>query len=65
MITLHPEILKKDGKSEFAVIPYDEFVALQEFLSDVDDVLELRAAKEAEADQPTVSLEKVKLEFGQ
>ena len=64
MITLHPNILSKDGKNEFAVIAYEEFVALQEFLSDVEDVLELRTAKAAEANEPTVSLTAMKLEFG-
>lgn len=63
MITLHPEILKKDGKNEFALIPYDEYVALEEFLADVDDLLELRAAKEAERDQPAIPLSSVKAEF--
>jgi hypothetical protein len=31
-MTLHPEILKKKGKKQFAVLPYEEFVALQEWL---------------------------------
>lgn len=35
MITLHPEILKKNGKKQFAVLPYEEFVALQEWLTDM------------------------------
>ena len=34
MITLHPEILSKDGKKEFAVLPYEQFLALQELLAD-------------------------------
>jgi hypothetical protein len=34
MIELHPEILRKDGQSEFVVFPYDEFVKLQELLED-------------------------------
>ena len=53
---LHPEILTKNGRKEFAVLPYEEFVALQEWLADVEDLLDLRDAKEAEGDAPTVSL---------
>ena len=30
MIMLHPEFLKKEGRKEFVVLPYEEFVALQE-----------------------------------
>jgi hypothetical protein len=63
-ITLHPEILSKSGKKEFVVLPYEEFLALQELLDDVEDLLELRAAKhEGEAD-PTPSLADAKKEFG-
>jgi hypothetical protein len=56
---LHPEILSKDGRKEFAVLPYEEFIALQEWLDDVDDLLDLRAAKESEGDAPTISLKEV------
>ncbi|HZG53433.1 MAG TPA: hypothetical protein VEZ40_14980 [Pyrinomonadaceae bacterium] len=63
-ITLHPEILSKNGKKEFVVLPYEEFLALQELLDDVEDLLELRAAKrEAEGGQ-TVSLADAKKELG-
>ena len=56
---LHPEILSKNGRKEFAVLPYEEFVALQEWLADVEDLLDLRAAKESEHDAPTVPLAEV------
>jgi hypothetical protein len=56
---LHPEILTKNGRKEFAVLPYEEFVALEEWLADVEDLLDLRAAKEAEQNAPTVSLAEV------
>ena len=45
MIELHPEVLEKNGKKEFVMLPYVEFVALQEILADAEDVLDLRAAK--------------------
>lgn len=53
---LHPEILTKNGRKEFAVLPYEEFVALQEWLADIEDLLDLRAAKDAERNASTVSL---------
>jgi hypothetical protein len=56
---LHPEILTKNGRKEFAVLPYEEFLALQEWLSDVEDLLDLRVAKEAEHDAPSVSLAEI------
>lgn len=63
MLELHPEILQKNGKKEFVVLPYEEFVALQELLADAEDVLALRAAKQAEQDAPTLSLEAAKNEL--
>lgn len=49
MLTLHPNILEKDGKKEFAILPYEEFLRLQEELEDFEDIKELRAAKAVEA----------------
>lgn len=60
MIELYPEALEKDGKKEFVVLPYEEFVLLQETLADAEDALDLRAAKQEEQDAPTVSLAEVK-----
>ena len=45
MLTLHLDILVKNGKKQFAVLPYEEFAALQERLADAEDMLELRKAK--------------------
>lgn len=60
MITLHPEILEKDGKKQFAVIPYDEFLRIQQELDDYECLKALREAKAKEADAETVSFEKAK-----
>ncbi len=64
MITLHPEFLKKEGRNEFVVLPYEEFVALQELLEDAEDVLDLRTAKQEEKAKPSVTIENVKKELG-
>ena len=60
MMNLHVNYVKKNGKKEFAVIPYEEFIELQERLADYEDLRELREAKAKEADAPTVSLEEAK-----
>jgi hypothetical protein len=49
MIQLHPEFITKNGKKEFAVIPYEEFEALQALIADIEDLMDLRAAKEEDA----------------
>jgi hypothetical protein len=64
MLKLHPEILVKDGKKQFVVLPYEEFLAVQERLADADDLLELRKAKQAEGKKRSVPLAEVKREFG-
>ena len=60
MITFHPKILEKDGKKEFAIIPYDEFLRIQQELDDYECLKALREAKVKEADAETVSFEKAK-----
>ena len=64
MLKLHPEILKKDGQNEFVVLPYEEFVILQEMLDDAQDVLELRRAKADEQEAPTIGVDDLKIELG-
>ncbi len=64
MIELHPEILKKNGKSEFVVLPYEEYEALQELLADYQDLLELRDAKSKESSKPSVPLTELKDQLG-
>ena len=64
MMKLHPEILVRNGKKQFAVLPYEEFIALQERLADADDLLELRKAKRAEGKKRSIPLAEVKRELG-
>jgi hypothetical protein len=61
---LHPEFLQENGKAEFVVLPYEEFLEVQKRLSDADDLLELRQAKEEEAGQPGVSMAEVRKRLG-
>lgn len=59
-LKLHPEILTKNGQKEFAILPYEEFVTLQERLADAEDVLELRKAKRAEGKKKSIPLAEAK-----
>ncbi len=64
MIDLHPKILKKNGRNEFVVLPYEEFVALEEWIADAQDLLELEAAKREEGHLPRVPLERIEKDLG-
>lgn len=64
MVALHPEYLTKDGKIEFAVLPYKEFVAVKVAMEDMEDLLDLRRAQEADVGQPLIALEEVKKNLG-
>ena len=61
---LHPEILKKNGRPEFAVLPYEEYLELERVLSDAQDLIDLREAKGVEHGVPGSSLEAAKRELG-
>ena len=63
-MTLHAEILEKDGKKQFAILPYEEFVALQERLDDLEDLVALRKAKRAEGKKRTIPLAEAKRKLG-
>lgn len=62
-IELHPEFLTKNGEKQFAVLTYQEYVALQEWIEDAEDLLDLRAAQKEEANAPTISLAEIEKEF--
>ncbi|WP_461832981.1 hypothetical protein [Desulfothermus sp.] len=64
MILIKPQILEKDGKKEFVVLTYEEFIKLQEELEDYEDLKELREAKQKEADVSTVDLKVAKKILG-
>lgn len=63
MLTIHPKILQKDGKKEFAVIPYNEFLKIKIELEDYALLKALRKAKVKEADASLTSFDDVKKEL--
>ena len=64
MVEIHPSFLERDGKKAFVVLPYEEFVMIEEELQEYEDLKQLRAAKAEEASKPSVSLQEVKKELG-
>ncbi len=60
MVSLRAQIIKKNGKKEYAVLPYEEFLRVQEELEDYEDLRCLRKAKEIERSAPTIRLAEVK-----
>jgi hypothetical protein len=63
-LTLKPEFLTKGGKRQFAVLPYEDFVAMQKRMEDMEDLVELRRAKRAEGNKPGVSLAAARRRLG-
>jgi PHD/YefM family antitoxin component YafN of YafNO toxin-antitoxin module len=64
MVTLHAQIIKKNGKKDYVVLPYEEFLKVQEELENYDDLRSLREAKEREKDAPTVGMAELKKKIG-
>lgn len=63
LIDLHPNYIKKEGKKEFVVLPYEDFCMIEEKLNDYEDLIILRKAKSKERDKKTKLLSEVKKEL--
>ena len=64
MVTIHPSFLERDGKKAFVVLPYEEFLMIEEQLREYEELKALRAAKAEEGNAPTVPLRRAKKELG-
>ena len=64
MIELHPNILERNGKKEFAILPYEEFENILKVIADYEDLRDLREAKESDDGAPSVSLSDVRKQLG-
>ncbi len=60
MTGLNVQIIKKNGKNEYVILPYNEFIKVQEELDDYENLRFLRTAKEAEHNSPTIGIEELK-----
>ena len=57
-LELHPSFIEREGKREYAVLPYDEFEKLRSFIEDAQDLFAIRQAK-AEDDGDYLTLAEV------
>ena len=62
-LELHPEFWQR-GEQRFVMLPYEEFVAIQEALEDARDLRLLRAARDEDDNSPGIPLADVLKELG-
>ncbi len=58
-MSIHPQIIEKNGKKEFVDLPNEEFLHLQEQLEDYQDLKHLRQEKALAEHEPSRSLDEV------
>ena len=56
---IHTQIIEKEGKKEFVVIPINEFKKIEEMIEDYEDLRDLREAKVSSKGEKAVPLNKV------
>ena len=61
---LNPQLIKRQGKSEFVVLPIEEFEAMTELIEDYEDLRELRDAKAKSQGQKSIPIKEVIAELG-
>ena len=62
---LHLQVIEKDGRKEFVILPYEEFKALEEVMHDYEELRDLREAKREESKGTEgVPLERVVSDLG-
>jgi PHD/YefM family antitoxin component YafN of YafNO toxin-antitoxin module len=59
-----PQILEREGKPAFAVLPIEEYEAMKDRLEDLEDLAALREAERADAGSPGRPLNDVLHELG-
>jgi PHD/YefM family antitoxin component YafN of YafNO toxin-antitoxin module len=64
MLKTHYDVLTRNGREKFFVVPVKEYEALLEKLEDEADYRALVKARKANAGKPTYTLEEVKRELG-
>jgi hypothetical protein len=58
------QIIKKNGKKEDVVLPYEEYLRIQEELENYQDLRRLREAKESEKGAATIGMAELKKRIG-
>ena len=64
-MSIHPQVIEKDGRKEFVILPYEEFLRLEEELEDYHDLRMLREEKASAGAEPTRSLDEALKDLGQ
>jgi PHD/YefM family antitoxin component YafN of YafNO toxin-antitoxin module len=64
-MSIHPQIIEKDGRKEFVVLPYEEFLQIQEALEDLEDLRVLREERVSAASEAKRSLDDVLAEINE
>ena len=64
MLTLHPEMIKKNGNEDFVVLPYKEYLALCKLAEDAQDLSDLEEAREKEGHLPDIPMQEVRRRLG-
>jgi hypothetical protein len=60
---IHPQVIEKEGRKEYVVLPYEAFLAIKESLEDFEDLKDLREAKAASFAEKTVKLSDIREEL--
>ena len=60
MISINSQVLEKNGKKEFAILPYEDFLKMEEELECYNDLRILREAKQEEQNSPSISYKEAK-----
>lgn len=63
-MSIHPQVIEKDGRKEFVVLPYEEFLQMQAEIEDYEDLKTLRDEKTSAHSEPTRSLDAVIKDLG-
>ncbi len=61
---LHPQVIEKSGKSEFVVLPFEEYQAVREALSDYEDLRDLKKSKARAKGEKGIPLKKAVADLG-
>ena len=64
-MSIHPQIIEKEGKKEFVVLPYEEFLQIQDALEDLEHIRILREERTSAASDATKSLNDVLAEINE
>jgi hypothetical protein len=64
-MSIHPRIIEKDGRKEFVILPYEEFLRIEEELEDYHDLRMLREEKASAGAEPTRSLDEALKDLGE